>query len=100
FKGARPVITSAPRAVPYAKDFSVATPDASHIKSVVLLRLGAVTHAFDQNQRYVPLTFQQAANGLTVQSPSTANLAPPGYYMLFIVNANGVPSVASLLKVQ
>jgi uncharacterized protein YjaZ len=62
--------------------------------------LGAVTHAFDQNQRYVPLTFQQTTGGLTVQSPSSANLAPPGYYMLFIVNSNGVPSVASMIKVQ
>src|ERR1044071_4117301 len=100
FKGARPMITAAPTAVPYAKDFSLATPDASHIQSVVLLRLGAVTHALDQNQRYVPLTFHQAANGLTVQSPSTAQLAPPGYYMLFIVTSNGVPSVASIIKVH
>ncbi len=80
--------------------FSVATPDASQITSAALIRLGAVTHAFDQNQRYVPLTFQQATGGLTVQSPSSANLAPPGYYMLFIVNSNGVPSVASIIKVQ
>ena len=68
--------------------------------SVALIRLGAVTHAFDQNQRYVPLTFQQATGGLTIQSPSSANLAPPGYYMLFIVNATGVPSVASMIQVQ
>ena len=100
FKGERPVITSAPRAVPYAKDFSLASPDASDIKSVVLLRLGAVTHAFDQNQRYVPLTFQQATGGLTVHSPSSANLAPPGHYMLFIISTKGVPSVASIIKVH
>jgi hypothetical protein len=62
--------------------------------------LGAVTHAFDQNQRYVPLTFQQATGGLTVQAPSSSNLAPPGYYMLFIVNANGVPSVAAMVNIQ
>src|SRR5205085_10801318 len=80
FTGDRPVISSAPAATHYATSFSLTTPDASHITSVALLRLGAVTHAFDQNQRYVPLTFDQAANGLTVQSPSTAHLAPPGYY--------------------
>ena len=100
FKGVRPVISSAPTTIQYATNFSITTPDATQITSAALIRLGAVTHAFDQNQRYVPLTFQQAAAGLTVQTPSSSNLAPPGYYMLFIVNSNGVPSVASIVKVQ
>jgi hypothetical protein len=100
FKGARPVINSAPATIQYATNFSITTPDATQIASAVLIRLGAVTHAFDQNQRYVPLTFQQATGGLTLQSPSSPNLAPPGYYMLFIVNSAGVPSVASIVKVQ
>jgi hypothetical protein len=100
FNGARPVISSAPGTIQYATHFSLTTPDASQITSAALIRLGAVTHAFDQNQRYVPLTFQQTTGGLTVQSPSSANLAPPGYYMLFIGNSNGVPSVASMIKVQ
>ena len=100
FNGAPPVISAAPAATTYATSFSITTPDASTITSAALIRLGAVTHAFDQNQRYVPLTFQQATGGLSVQSPSSANLAPPGYYMLFIVNSTGVPSVASIVKVQ
>ena len=100
FNGARPTISSAPSTIHYATNFTVTTPDAVQIASAALIRLGAVTHAFDQNQRYVPLTFQQATGGLTVQSPSSANLAPPGYYMLFIVNSNGVPSVAKIINVQ
>jgi len=100
FKGTRPTIGSAPSTVTYATSFTIGTADASSIGSVVLIRLGAVTHTFDQNQRYVPLTFQQATGGLTVQSPSSPNLAPPGHYMLFIVDSSGVPSVASIVKVQ
>jgi len=100
FMGARPAISAAPSTIQYATSFSITTPDASQITSAALIRLGAVTHAFDQNQRYVPLTFQQVAGGLTVQSPASGNLAPPGYYMLFIVNSNGVPSVASFIKLQ
>jgi hypothetical protein len=100
FNGAGPTISSAPGTIQYATNFTVTTPDALQISSVALVRLGAVTHSFDQNQRYVPLTFQQATGGLTVQSPTSGNLAPPGYYMLFIVNSNGVPSVASMIKVQ
>jgi hypothetical protein len=100
FKGTRPTISSAPGTIQYAANFIVTTPEALQIASVALVRLGAVTHAFDQNQRYIPLTFQQAPGGLTVHSPSSAKLAPPGYYMLFIVNSTGVPSVASIVKLQ
>jgi fibronectin type 3 domain-containing protein len=46
------------------------------------------------DQRYVPLSFQQTAGGLTVTAPPDANTAPPGYYMLWIVNSRGVPSIA------
>jgi chitodextrinase len=100
FKGARPAISAAPSVIPYATNFTITTPDATQISSVALIRLGAVTHAFDHNQRYIPLTFQQASGGLTAQAPSSANLAPPGYYMLFIVNATGVPSIASIVQVR
>jgi len=100
FKGPRPTITSAPATVGYAANFFVGTPDAANISTVTLVRLGSVTHAFNANQRFLKLTFQPTAGGLTVQAPSTANLAPPGHYMVFILNANGVPSVASIVQIQ
>jgi galactose oxidase-like protein len=99
FNGPRPTITSAPVAAQYASQFFVGTPDGARIASVSLLGLGAVTHAFNENQRIVPLSFQQAAGGLTIQAPAAANLAPPGSYMLFIADTNGVPSVAPIIKV-
>ena len=68
------------------------------LAAVSLVRLGAVTHAFNQNQRFVPITFQPSAGGLTVQAPGSANLAPPGNYMLFIVDTNGVPSAAAMVS--
>jgi hypothetical protein len=100
FKGPRPTITSAPATVGYAANFFVGTSDAANISTVTLLRLGSVTHAFNTNQRFLKLTFQPGGGGLTVQAPSTANLAPRGHYMLFILDANGVPSVASIVKIQ
>ena len=99
FKGPRPAISSAPSTVGYGANFFVGTA-ATNISAVTFLRLGAVTHAFNQNQRFLKLTFQATAGGLTVQAPSTANLAPPGHYMLFILDANGVPSVAPIVKIQ
>jgi|HubBroStandDraft_4_1064222.scaffolds.fasta_scaffold00167_6 hypothetical protein len=99
FKGARPTITVAPGQVHYGQNFTVTTPNGPSIASVVLIRAGAATHFFDQATRFVPLSLQQTNGGLSVTSPSDGNAAPPGYYMLFIVNNNGVPSVAPIVQV-
>lgn len=98
FKGARPTVSQAPSKITLGSTFFVGTPDAAGISRVVLIRTGAVTHAFDQNTRYVPLTFQQASGGLTVTAPANADIAPPGYYMLFLINSAGVPSVAPIIQ--
>ena len=98
FKGARPTITSAPSSAAYAGTMTVQTPDAAGIASVALVGLGSVTHTLDMDQRYVPLSFTASGGALSVQAPVDPNLAPPGYYMLFIVNGNGVPSVASIVQ--
>ncbi|MBV8674325.1 MAG: DUF1929 domain-containing protein [Acidobacteriaceae bacterium] len=99
FKGARPGITSAPSSVKYGQVFFVATPDAVSISQVTLIRLGSVTHSFDQNQRLNHLQFAQASGGLNITAPASGNLAPPGHYMLFLVNSNGVPSVARIIQI-
>ena len=99
FKGSRPTISQAPAQIQYASNFFVGTPDGATIASVALIRTGAVTHFFDQNERYLPLIFTQTTGGLTVTAPVNANLAPPGYYMLFIVNNAGVPSAAPFVQV-
>jgi hypothetical protein len=100
FKGTRPTITSVPASTTYSADIAVSTPDGATIASVALMRAGATTHSFDEAQSFLNLTFQQSAGGITVQAPTNSNLAPPGYYMLFLINQNGVPSVASFIRVQ
>jgi WD40 repeat protein len=100
FKGTRPAISSAPNLISYNSNFTVNTTSAPTIAKVVLIPLGSVTHHFNANQRYVSLPFQGAASSLSVQAPANANLAQPGYYMLFIVDNNGVPSVASIIRLQ
>jgi hypothetical protein len=98
FKGARPSIVSAPDSLQYGAPFAVQTPDAGAIASVSLIRPGAVTHGFDEDQRFLPLSFSTGNGALTVQAPANSNLAPPGYYMLFLVNSNGVPSIAKFVR--
>jgi galactose oxidase len=66
---------------------------------VSLIRLGAVTHAFDQNQRFQRLSFTANATGLTVTAPSSATRTPPGHYMVFILNGDDVPSVARIVRI-
>jgi hypothetical protein len=100
FKGPRPSITQAPAQIHPNTTFFVGTPDAATVAKVALIRTGAVTHFFDQNERYLPLTFAQTTGGLNVTGPIDTNLAPPGFYMLFIVNSTGVPSVAPFVQVQ
>jgi hypothetical protein len=100
FKGARPVITSAPSVVAYGQPFFVGTADAAAIGRVNLVRLSSVTHAFNMEQRINRLTFSAAADGVNVTAPTSPNLTPPGYYMLFILSDSGVPSVARIVRVE
>jgi galactose oxidase-like protein/fibronectin type III domain protein/glyoxal oxidase-like protein len=99
FKGTRPSITSAPTSVNYGQTFLVQTPNATSIAKVTWIRLPSVTHAFDMNQRINRLSFSQATGGLNVTAPSNPNLCPPGHYMLFILDGNGVPSVAKIVQI-
>jgi hypothetical protein len=96
---ARPSITGAPSNVGYGSQFTVQTADAANISHVVLVRNGAVTHAFGMDQREVELPFTASSGALTVTAPPNGNIAPPGYYMMFLLNNSGVPSLASFLQV-
>jgi len=96
--GARPTITSSPTSVKYGAQFTINTPDASSIKTVALIRAGASTHAENWDQRYVTLSFTAGSGVITATAPSTANSAPPGYYMIALVNTSGVPAVMPFIS--
>ena len=100
FRGRRPTISAAPASVPLASTLSIETPQASEVSSVALVRCGSVTHAFNADQRYIGLSITaRSSTDLTVATPPKSNVAPPGYYMLFIINSVGAPSVAHILRV-
>ncbi len=96
----RPTIASAPDAIAWNGSFTISTPDASNISSVVLMRPGAPTHSFDMEQRLVGMSFASGSGTLTVTAPPNGNIAPPGYYMIFLVNSSGVPSVAKFTNLS
>ena len=100
FRGSRPTITSAPAGITYGQSFFVGTPDATSISQVTFIALGSVTHGFNMGQHISRPLFSQATGGLNVTAPSNPNNTPPGYYMLFILNSNGVPSVAKIVQIN
>ena len=97
FKGARPTISAAPVAVKYGQNFTVTTPNT--IQKVRWIRLGSATHANDMNQRLNELTFTQSGSTLTI-TPPVVNDCPPGHYMLFVLDAAGVPSEAKIIAID
>jgi len=100
FKGDRPVISNAPTLAAYSSSINVNSDQANNINKVVLISLPSVTHTVDMNQHYLDLQFTKNGNSLSINTPTNPNLAPPGYYMLFIVNQYGVPSVSKILKLD
>jgi len=101
FKGARPGISSLSKSnVGYGETFDVNTPNAAQITAVRWIRLGAVTHAFDASQRANTLKFNRLSGKVRVTAPSSSRLAPPGPYLLFILNRNNVPSSGAVVQVR
>jgi PKD repeat protein len=100
FQGPRPTFSSGPTTLTYSETFSVNTPDAASIAQVNLIRLSSVTHSFNEDQRINRLSFAISGGSLQIQAPNSPNLAPPGPYMLFMVNSKGVPSVAQILQLN
>jgi hypothetical protein len=99
FKGPRPTIVSAPDRLRWNQNFTVSCSNPAGITRAVLIRCGSATHGFDADQRLVELQVQSpTATGLVVKAPPNCNIAPPGYYMLFVVNAVGVPSRAVIVS--
>ena len=97
----RPTISAlSTNVVGYGSSFTVTTPDAANIATAILMKNGADTHAFDMEQRAVGLSFTAGAGSLTVTGPPNGNTAPPGYYMLFLINNAGVPSVAQFVQIS
>jgi hypothetical protein len=99
FNGTRPVISSVPAMLTYGQQFTVGTPNAASISNVNLIALSAATHHFNFNQRISRLSFSKATNSLTVVAPTNSSVAPPGEYMMFILNGAGVPSVARVVQI-
>ena len=94
----RPTIVAAPTALPRNGSFQVQVGNGQRIATVTLIRTGAPTHSFDADQRRLPLAFRQDGVRLTVTAAGGATMAPPGYYLLFVLDQQGVPSIGRIVS--
>ena len=97
-RAARPSITDAPTALAIGKTFAIDV--SGGVSRVTLVKTGSTTHSFNMEQRFLDLTFAANGSRVAVQAPTRAAEAPPGFYMLFVLDAAGVPSQARFLRID
>lgn len=97
---ARPTIVSAPAEAPYGSKVAVRHNPNNTISRVTLIKTGATTHSNNMEQRFIELDFDDIHNGVSVTLPNSPNLAPPGYYLLHLLDNKGVPSEAHIIRIS
>jgi hypothetical protein len=84
----------------YGGSITIQTPDALRITSVSLVKISSVTHHNNSDQRLIWLQIQSTSlNSITVAAPINSNLAPPGYYLIHVLDSNGIPSVGQFIRI-
>lgn len=96
----RPVIDSAPMTVQPSGALVLESADAASVQRVTMVATGSVTHSFNMNQRFLELDFRRHGKRLVAQLPANSFDTPPGYYMVFIINQAGTPSMARIVRVN
>jgi hypothetical protein len=96
----RPTISGAPTVGAYGGSITIPSSQAANINSVSLVRLSSSTHHYDTEQRLIWLQItNRSSNSVIVSSPLNAKLAPPGYYMIHVLNRSNIPSIARIIKI-
>ncbi|WP_052108204.1 galactose oxidase-like domain-containing protein [Aerolutibacter daejeonensis] len=96
---ARPIIASSTMSADPGDTIVISTPDPDAIRRVTLVKSGSVTHSLDMDQRFIELPFAASSGELLATLPANPFETPPGYYLVFIIDAQGVPSEAAMLRV-
>ncbi len=96
----QPSIDFVANAADPATNLAITTPDAAAVSRVTLVKVGSVTHSFDMDQRFLELPFTKSGSTVTASLPANVNETPPGFYMVFVINAAGVPSQAKIVNIR
>ncbi len=95
----RPRITQAPDILTIGTNFAMGVASQQGVSRVTLIKTGSVTHSFNMEQRFLELSFSNNGGQLLVSAPGSLNRATPGRYLLFVLDAQGVPSIARIVAV-
>lgn len=96
----RPVILKVPEKAAYNQKFQVEVEDSSVIEKVALIRCASVTHTNNMDQRYIRVPFTVTGpETITVSAPGNGAIAPPGHYMVVIIDDNTIPSEAKIMAI-
>ena len=99
FRGQRPTITPASAQCTHGQTIQITSPQAESTKWASLTSSCVTTHSFDSNQRLVDLDIvSRSGGGVKATGPQNRSIAPPGWYMLFLVDNNGIPSVGAWIQ--
>ena len=96
----RPSIVLAPDTIKIGGNFSVGFSNATSISRVTMVKTGSVTHSVNMDQGFLDLEFTRTGSMLNVVGPRRAADAPPGYYMLFVIDSKAVPSTARIVRIN
>lgn len=98
-RAARPAVSNAPSWIDVGKTFALdVVANAASVSRITLVKTGSTTHSFNMDQRFLDLTFSASGSHVAVQAPTRAGEAPPGYYLLFVFNEAGVPSIGKVVR--
>lgn len=96
----RPEVLDVSDTIDVGGTVSVTVATGTGVGRLTMVRLGAATHSYNPDQRFLDIPFQQTGDTLTGTLPSNPNVALPGYYMLFVIDADGVPSIARIIHLR
>jgi hypothetical protein len=96
----RPAIAAAPELLQIGGIFALDVISVASVSRVTLVKTGSVTHGWNMEQRFLELAFTASGSSLSVQSPAGAADAPPGTYLLFLIDSAGVPSVGRIVRIE
>ena len=96
----RPVISSSTTEVGYGGTLNVQVASVDAIDRFNLIRMSTVTHSINTDQRLVPVSFtDQGGGSYSLDMPASGSIAPPGYYMLYAIDADGTPSESHVIRI-
>jgi hypothetical protein len=99
FRGPRPQIGGIAVSMGYDMEMTISTPDWERVRYVIVIRASSTTHTLNMDQRYVQCIIEgRSENEIRFRTPIDPTVAPQGWYMLFLVTGDKIPSESVMVQ--